>query len=73
MPATVFITDLEAAINRARSAQPASGPESALTREVSLLAGLYGRMIWERRDSLDFDTLSTAEQLALQSWMAARA
>jgi hypothetical protein len=73
MPATVFITDLEAAINRARSAQPASGPESALTREVSLLAGLYGRMIWERRDGIDFDTLSTAEQLALQSWMAPRA
>ncbi|MFN5509713.1 MAG: DUF3717 domain-containing protein [Burkholderiales bacterium] len=73
MSATVFITDLEAAINRARSAQPASGPESALTREVSLLAGLYGRMIWERRDGIDFDTLSTAEQLALQSWMAPRA
>ena len=72
MPATVSITDLEAAINRARAAQPASGPESALTREVALLAALYGRMIWERRDSTEFNTLSTAEQLALQSWMVAR-
>ena len=72
MPASVAITDLEAAINRARAAQPASGPESALTREVALLAGLYGRMIWERLDSVAFDSLSTPEQLALQSWFVAR-
>lgn len=72
MFASVSITDLEAAINRARAAQPASGPESALTREVALLAALYGRMIWERRDSTEFNNLSTAEQLALQSWMGVR-
>lgn len=72
MPACVSITDLEAAINRARAAQPASGPESALTREVALLAGVYGRMIWERCDSLEFAQLSAAEQLALQSWVVLR-
>jgi|LauGreDrversion4_2_1035121.scaffolds.fasta_scaffold30631_2 hypothetical protein len=72
MPASVSITHLEAAINRARAAQPASGPESALTREVALLAGLYGRMIWQRCDSIDIEGLSMAEQLALQSWISTR-
>jgi hypothetical protein len=68
MTATVTITELETAINRARTAQPASGPESSLGREVALLAGLYGRMIWERQDSLDLDALSDRERSALQSW-----
>jgi hypothetical protein len=36
----ISIAELEAAINRARAAQPAAGPESTLTLEVGALAAL---------------------------------
>jgi hypothetical protein len=65
------ISQLEAAINRARTAQPASGAESALARDVALLAAVYGRLIYERADSLDLERLDADEQLALLRWLAA--
>lgn len=70
MNAAVTIAELEQSINRARAAQPAIGPESVLTLEVSTLAGLYGRLIYERRDAVDPATLSTAERVALRLWAA---
>jgi len=71
MTSRLAIGDLEAAINRARAAQPASGPESALTLEVATLGALYGRLIWERRDSIDVSALSDAERVALRLWLPA--
>ena len=65
----ITIGELEAAINRARAAQPASGPEAALTLEVATLAALYGRMIWARENALDSDALSDAERVALRLWL----
>ncbi len=65
----VAIGDLEAAINRARAAQPAAGPESTLTLEVATLAALYGRLIWERRDAVDAGSLTDAERVALRLWL----
>jgi hypothetical protein len=65
------IAVLEGAINRARSAEPASGAESALSRDVALLAAVYGRLIYEGADVLDLDRLSPEEQLALLRWSAA--
>jgi hypothetical protein len=65
----VSIGELEAAINRARAAQPAAGPESSLTLEVATLAALYGRLIWERRDGVELDALSDAERVALRLWL----
>ena len=65
----IAIGDLEAAINRARAAQPAAGPESVLTLEVATLAALYGRLIWERRDGVDVDALSDAERVAIRLWL----
>lgn len=70
MNRVITIGQLEAAINRARTAQPASGPESTLTREVSALGGIYGRLIWERRDAIGLEELSKTEQIALQLWMS---
>lgn len=64
----VTVAELEAAINRARAAQPASGSEASLTLEVSTLASLYGRLIWERRDAVALDTLTDAERVALRLW-----
>jgi hypothetical protein len=68
-PRRISIAELEAAINRARAAQPASGAESSLTLEVATLGALYGRLIWERRDGADIDTLSDAERVALRLWL----
>jgi|OpeIllAssembly_1097287.scaffolds.fasta_scaffold2335489_1 hypothetical protein len=65
------ISQLEAAINRARTAQPASGAESALARDVALLAAVYGRLIYERAESVDLERLGADEQLALLRWLAA--
>jgi hypothetical protein len=73
MKTRIAIGELEAAINRARTAQPASGPESALTLEVATLGALYGRLIWERRDSIDASELSDAERVALRLWLPAEA
>jgi hypothetical protein len=68
-PRQVTIGDLETAINRARSTQPASGPESVLTLEMATLAALYGRLIWERVESIDFDRLTDGERIALRLWL----
>jgi hypothetical protein len=65
----ITIAALETAINRARAAQPASGPESALTLEVATLGALYGRLIWEQRDGIDTDALTDAERVALRLWL----
>lgn len=67
---TLTLTELEAAINRARGAQPATGAESALTLEVATLAALYGRMIWARVDAVPWSALNEAEQMALRLWQA---
>lgn len=64
----VTVAELEAAINRARAAQPASGSEASLTLEVSTLASLYGRLIWERRDAVALGALTDAERVALRLW-----
>lgn len=64
----IAIADLEAAINRARASRPSSGPESALAAEVGTLAALYGRMIWARRESVEFDELDEAERTAVRAW-----
>jgi hypothetical protein len=69
MSAWLSIGELEAAINRARAAQPASGPESSLTLEVATLGALYGRLIWEHRDGVDIGGLTDAERVALQLWL----
>ena len=66
---TIAISQVEGAINRARARQPPSGAESALSLEVSTLAALYGRMIFERRERVEFESLSDGEQVALRLWM----
>ena len=66
---TVAIAQVEAAINRARAAHPASGVESALTLEVATLAALYGRMIYDRLDHVELASLRVAEKVALELWL----
>jgi hypothetical protein len=63
------ISQLEAAINRARAVAPASGIEASLSPDVALLARLYGEMIFRHHSHLDVETLSDEEQLALLRWV----
>ncbi|RPH46916.1 MAG: DUF3717 domain-containing protein [Burkholderiales bacterium] len=68
-PRRITVAELEAAINRARAAQPASGAESSLTLEVATLGALYGRLIWERREAVEIDALTDGERVALGLWL----
>lgn len=65
----VSIGQLERAINRARTHEPSQGTESALSRDVGVLAGLYGRMIYLRLDEIDWNALEERERAVLVRWM----
>lgn len=65
----ITIGQLESAINRARVALPSQGSEATLSRDVAMLAAVYGRMIYERRDRVDLERLSDDEQVALLRWL----
>lgn len=53
------IHDLEALINRLRAAEPATGAEARLAKSVSVLAGIYGRLIFARAtDTQELDSTS---------------
>jgi len=70
---TVTITDLELAINRARQGEPAAGTEAALSADVSLLADLYGELIFRGHRAFKADSVSQAHQAALQRWVVTSA
>lgn len=67
---TLGIGQLELAINRARAAQPSQGNESALSRDVGILASLYGRMIYLRQESVALEALEPRERDTLTRWLA---
>lgn len=68
----VSITELEAAINRARHAHPAHGREAALSPDVALLAALYGELIYRRAHQFELATLSPELRGAFERWRANR-
>jgi Protein of unknown function (DUF3717) len=61
----MLVAELEALINSVRSIHPATGSEVALSREVALLAGIYGRLIYLQLSDTQQLTLTQAEQDAL--------
>jgi hypothetical protein len=63
------ISQLEAAINRARAGAPAHGPEGKLSADVAILGRLYGDLIYRRAVVLDVEALSDEEQLVLLRWL----
>jgi Protein of unknown function (DUF3717) len=62
------ILALEQAINRARAALPSIGTELALSRDVSVLGGLYGEMIFAGMDCVELRALSQVERDTLGRW-----
>lgn len=62
------IGQIEAAINRARRAQPAVGHEASLSADVALLANIYGLMIYRRQDEQLLAELDPGHRDALLRW-----
>jgi hypothetical protein len=69
--ADLTIAELETLINRARSAVPSVGSEQSLSSDVSLLAALYGRMIFRGVSTVPLAHLSERQRLALGRWREA--
>lgn len=65
----IAIGEIEAAINRARGAEPALGIEARLSPDVAVLGALYGRLIWARARSIDPAQLVPREREALERWV----
>ena len=59
------IGELETLINKARLVKHATGTELALHKEVAVLAGIYGRMIYAGVVETTQLQLSDKERLAL--------
>lgn len=66
--ASLPLSRLEGAINRARQAQPAQGFEASLADDVSLLGRVYGRLIWRRAAMFRRNELNDDERAALDRW-----
>ena len=64
----LHIGQVEAAINRARRLSPASGHEATLSKDVALLADVYGSMIYARQDELRLGELDLAHREVLVRW-----
>jgi Protein of unknown function (DUF3717) len=63
------IGQIEAAINRARRAQPAVGHEASLSSDVALLASIYGLMIFHHQDEQVLAELAPGPRAALLRWV----
>jgi hypothetical protein len=64
----VPVAELEAAINRARDAQPARGHEGTLSPDVARLADLYGKMIAAHAEAFNSDRIDPATWEVFQRW-----
>ena len=68
----IRIRELEDAINRARSAEPASGSEARLSDDVGRMATVYGELIYRGHTAFDADSLDDATRQALLRWWRPR-
>jgi Protein of unknown function (DUF3717) len=65
----ISLSDLEAAINRARAHLPAQGINHELASDVEVLANLYGKMIYYKQVVVPLQLLSDGEQIVLLNWV----
>jgi hypothetical protein len=65
----ISLSDLEAAINKARAALPAHGVEQQLASDIATLANLYGKMIYYKQAVVPMQLLSDSEQIVLLNWV----
>jgi len=62
------ITELETAINNARKSEPSDGRESALSKDVSLMASVYGELIFRGHKAFDLDSLPERTRIVIKTW-----
>ncbi len=60
------IAALEALINRVKQEQPAAGRALALSAQVSVLAGIYGEMIYSRAADTSQLPLTASQRSVLE-------
>jgi hypothetical protein len=65
----INIRQLESAINLARKHQPAT--DHVLQPDVSALAEIYGRMIYQRTDTADLDRVPSRIKVVVMKWLPA--
>jgi Protein of unknown function (DUF3717) len=70
MERRVNIAALEALINRVKQEQPAAGRALALSAQVSVLAGIYGEMIYCHAADTNQLALTPSQRSALESAVA---
>lgn len=70
MSITLTLPELEAAINYWRSRSPSQGEELALCPQASALAVPYAMLIFDRKQAVEMDELSSAAQQALREWLS---
>lgn len=68
MNSVLTLSELEAAINYWRSRSPSQGDELALCPQAAALAEPYAMLIFERKQAVAVDGLSTGAQQALEEW-----
>ena len=67
--AGIHIDDIEAAINWWRDNEPSPDGVAACA-PVRALAGVYGRLVYDRASEIDFDALPAAAREAWLAWYA---
>jgi Protein of unknown function (DUF3717) len=65
----ISLSDLEAAINKARVNLPEQGVDHQLASDVAILANLYGKMIYYKQVVVPMQLLSDSEQIVLLNWV----
>jgi hypothetical protein len=65
----ISLSELEVAINKARVAMPSHGADHELQADVSILANLYGKMIYYKQLVVPMHLLSDNEQIVLLNWV----
>lgn len=69
MTKTLTMEDVEAAIRRCREASPPV--EYSLGPDLSVMAEVYARLIFERKPLLDLTTCSVRERSLYEHWVRA--
>jgi hypothetical protein len=65
----ISLSDLEAAINKARANLPNHEVDHRLASDVAILANLYGKMIYYKQVVVPIQLLSDSEQIVLLNWV----
>lgn len=67
---SIPVNDLQAALARCMTAHPPKGQELKLHRDASLMADVFGVLIYEKAHLCDLAGLEDRHREAIQRWLA---